>query len=101
MYNTGIEAEIGEEVLERLGVLDCLVQVEPTGLVANRDLHDVSLLGREGESCRFWGVALRGAGLGVATLGEGEMEEERGRVQFDSLSCGYTLMQDMYIKSLV
>lgn len=39
------------------------------------------LLGRDGENCRFWGVALRGAGLGVAMLGEGEIEDVPEAVQ--------------------
>lgn len=39
-----------------------------TGLVA-------VLLGLEGGACRYWGVAVRGEGLGVSEMNEDEMED--------------------------
>lgn len=39
-----------------------------TGLVA-------VMLGHRGEPCRYWGVAVRGEGLGVTALEEDEMED--------------------------
>lgn len=39
-----------------------------TGLVA-------VVLGLRGEGCRYWGVAVRGEGLGVRSVDEGEIED--------------------------
>ncbi len=53
------------------------------------------LLGREGERCRFWGVALRGAGLGVANLDEAEIEDLPEAVQ-DFASAVFRLQDNVY-----
>jgi hypothetical protein len=53
------------------------------------------LLGREGESCRFWAVAVRGTGLGVASLDEEEMEDLPEAVQ-DYASAAFRLQENVY-----
>ena len=53
------------------------------------------LLGREGESCRFWGVAVRGTGLGVADLDGEEMEDLPDAVQ-DYASAAFRLQENVY-----
>jgi len=44
------------------------------------------ILGLEGETCRYWGVALRGTGLGVARLGAAELEDLPDAVQEHALA---------------
>lgn len=53
------------------------------------------LLGREGESCPFWGVALRGAGLGVASLDGKELEDLPEAAQ-DYASAAFRLQENVY-----
>ena len=47
-----VHAQLGEEVLERLGVVDRLVEIQAPGLVADRDLDDVALLRRQRQGRR-------------------------------------------------
>ena len=53
------------------------------------------LLGREGESCRFWGIALRGNGLRVASLDEEELEDLPEAAQ-DYASAAFRLQENVY-----
>ena len=53
------------------------------------------ILGQEGQSCRFWGLALRGAGLGVVTLAGAEPEDLPEALQ-DYACAAFRLHETVY-----